>query len=94
VYASLGNDALEKGQEIYREAINADELPIDKMKAAIASFEQAQGAYSESLYFMDNTLALNPDDAAAARAIKNIQSTKKILDTLQRSAEEIVRKGK
>ena len=43
---------------------------------------------------MDNTLALSPDDAATSQAIKEIQSTKKILNTLQRSAEEIIRKAK
>ena|GEM_PF-4849536 len=94
VYASIGNEALEKGQELYREAINADQIPIDKMEVALASFKQAQSAYSESLYFMDNTLVLNPDDAATSNAIKEIQSTKKILNTLQRSAEEIIRKAK
>lgn len=94
VYASIGNKALEKGQELYREAINADQIPLDKLEVAIASFKQAQGAYSESLYFMDNTLALSPDDAATTRAIKEIQNTKKVLDTLQRSAEEIARKLK
>ncbi len=94
VYANIGNGALEKGQELYREAIAGEEILIDKLESAIDYFKQTQKAYSESLYFMDSTLALNPDDAAAAGAIKNIQSTKKILDTLQRSAEEIVRKGK
>jgi hypothetical protein len=41
---------------------------------------------------MDNTLALNPDDTTAALATRELQSAKKILDTLQRSAEEILRK--
>ncbi len=94
VYAGIGNEALERGQELYREAIAIDEIPIDKLEAAVTFFKQAQNAYSESLYFMDNTLALNPDDVSASQAIKEIQSTKKVLNTLQRSAEEIVRKGK
>ncbi|MBA7695624.1 Beta-barrel assembly-enhancing protease [subsurface metagenome] len=94
VYAGIGNEAVEKGQELYREAVSAEEIPIDKLEAALEYFKQAREAYSESLYFMDNTLALNPDDPTAARAIKEIQSTKKILDTLQRSAEEIIRKNK
>jgi len=94
VYAGIGNDALEKGQELYREAIAVEEIPIDKLEVALASFKQAQRAYSESLYFMDNTLAFSPDDAATSNAIKEIQSTKKILNTLQKSAEEIIRKAK
>ncbi len=94
VYADIGNEAVEKGQELYREAVGLEEVPVDKLEAAIEYFKQAREAYSESLYFMDNTLALNPDDPTAARAIREIQSTKKILDTLQRSAEEIIRKRK
>lgn len=94
VYANIGNEAIEKGQELYREAVNAEEIPVDKLEAALEYFKQAREAYSESLYFMDNTLALNPDDPTAARAIREIQSTKKILDTLQRSAEEIIRESK
>jgi len=92
VYATIGNEALEKGQNMYREAIGAEEIPIDMLEEAVESFKQAQDAYSESLYFMDNTLALDPDDAVATQAIREIQSTKKILDTLQRSAEEIISK--
>jgi len=94
VYAGIGNEAVEKGQELYREAIGLEEIPVDKLEAALEYFKQAREAYSESLYFMDNTLALNPDDPTAAQAIREIQSTKKILDTLQRSAEEIIRKSK
>ncbi|MFB0516842.1 MAG: tetratricopeptide repeat protein [Candidatus Neomarinimicrobiota bacterium] len=93
VYANIGNEALEKGQELYREAVSIEEIPIEKLEVAVENFKQAQKAYSESLYFMDNTLAINPDDPFAAQAIKEIQSTKKILDTLQRSAEEIIRKS-
>ncbi len=94
VYAGIGNEAVEKGQELYREAVSAEEIPIDKLEAALEYFKQAREAYSESLYFMDNTMALSPDDPTAAQAIREIQSTKKILDTLQRSAEEIIRKNK
>lgn len=92
VYANIGNEALENGQDLYREAVSAEPMPLEKLEEAVEFFKQAQRAYSESLYFMDNTLALNPDDTTAARAISELQSTKKILDTLQRSAEEILRK--
>ncbi|UCD37919.1 MAG: tetratricopeptide repeat protein [Fidelibacterota bacterium] len=94
VYASIGNDALEKGQDLYREAVSTETVPVDKLEEAVELFKQAQKAYSESLYFMDNTLALNPDDTAATGAIRELQSTKKILDTLQRSAEEILRQNR
>lgn len=90
VYSNIANDALKKGQDIYREVVSA--TPIDKEQLAIAmeSFKQAQSAYSEALYFMDNTLALNPDDSAADQAIREIQKTKKILDTVQRSVEQML----
>jgi tetratricopeptide (TPR) repeat protein len=92
VYANIGNEALENGQDLYREAVSAETMPLEKLKEALEFFKQAQRAYSESLYFMDNTLALNPDDTTAALATRELQSAKKILDTLQRSAEEILRK--
>ncbi|MCH8023901.1 MAG: tetratricopeptide repeat protein [Candidatus Marinimicrobia bacterium] len=90
VYSNIANDALRKGQDIYREVVSA--IPIDNEQLAIAMelFKQAQGAYSEALYFMDNTLALDPDDAAADLAIREIQKTKKILDTVQRSVEQML----
>ena len=91
VYANIGNDALSKGQDIYRDVVGKDEIDKEQLALALEFFNQAQSAYSEALYFMDNTLALNPDDAAATQALREIQSTKKILDTMQRSAEKILR---
>ncbi len=94
VYASVGNEALEKGQNLYREAVSTDPIPIDRLETAVEEFKRAQEAYSESLYFMDNVLALNPDDVPATEAIREIRNTKKILNTLQRSAEEISAKSR
>ncbi|MEE9466484.1 MAG: hypothetical protein V3W14_13025, partial [Candidatus Neomarinimicrobiota bacterium] len=91
VYANIGNDALSKGQDIYREVVKMDPIDREQLGIALESFKQAQSAYSEALYFMDNTLALSPDDDAAAQALREIQRTKKILDTMQRSAEQILR---
>ena len=92
VYANIGNDALEKGQDLYREAVGAEEMPYEKMAEAVEFFKRAQRAYSESLYFMDNTIALNPEDTSASNAVREIQNTKKTLDMMQRSAEEILQK--
>jgi tetratricopeptide (TPR) repeat protein len=91
VYASIADAALEKGQPLFTAAINQAEIPLDDLQSALDIFEEAQGAYSEALYFLDNTLALNPDDESAANAISEIQTRKKILDTLQNSAQEILR---
>lgn len=91
VYANIGNDALQKGQDIYRVVVGIDPIDKERLAAAVKSFKQAQSAYSEALYFMDNSLALNPDDDAAAKAVSEIQSTKRILDTMQRSAEQFLR---
>jgi tetratricopeptide (TPR) repeat protein len=91
VYASIADAALEKGQPLFTEAINQSPVPLDDLKSALDTFEEAQNAYSEALYFLDNTLALIPDDESAARAIAEIQNRKKILDTLQNSAQEILR---
>ena len=91
VYASIADAALEKGQPLFTEAINQAQVPLDDLQTALDSFEEAQTAYSEALYFLDNTLALNPDDESAVRAVAEIQNRKKILDTLQNSAEEILR---
>ena len=94
VYITIGNDALDRGQASYQEAIATEQVDLEEMEIAAAAFKEAQTSYSEALYFMDNTLALNPDDLAATSAIQRIQSTKKILNTLQRSAEEMLRRGK
>jgi tetratricopeptide (TPR) repeat protein len=91
VYASIADAALEKGQPLFTAAISQDQVPLDDLQTALATFEEAQMAYSEALYFLDNTLALNPDDESAMRAVSEIQSRKKILDTLQNSAQEILR---
>ena len=92
VYANIGKDAMERGQILYREAIVQEDIPLEKLLQAEEDFKQAQRAFSESLYFMDNTLALNPDDSAAAQAITELQSTKKILNTLQRSTEALLKR--
>ncbi|MCH7496878.1 MAG: tetratricopeptide repeat protein [Candidatus Marinimicrobia bacterium] len=91
VYANIGNDAVQRGQSLYRDAVGMEEIPVHKLVEAEEDFKQAQRAFSESLYFMDNTLALNPDDEAATRAINEIQKMKKILITLQRSTEELIK---
>jgi tetratricopeptide (TPR) repeat protein len=91
VYASIADAALEKGQPLFTEAISQDPVPMDDLKTALDTFEEAQNAYSEALYFLDNTLALNPDDESASQAITEIQNRKKILDTLENSAQEILR---
>jgi tetratricopeptide (TPR) repeat protein len=90
VYSNIGNDALKKGQDIYREVVSADTIDKERLAIAIEYFKQAQSAYSEALYFMDNTLALNPDDKFADQAIGEIQRTKRILDTVQRSVEQML----
>lgn len=90
VYSNIGNDALMKGQDIYREVVGVETIDNEQLGIAMAFFKQAQSAYSEALYFMDSTLALNPDDTAADRAITEIQKTKKILDTVQRSVEQML----
>ena len=90
VYSNVGNELLTAGQDIYLNAIGQDEKPIDDLKLALEKFQQAQEAYSEALYFMDNVLAINPDDEPADQAIRDIQSRKKSLDTLQRGTEAMV----
>lgn len=94
VYINIGNDALNRGQASYQQAIASEEVDYEQMAFAAAALKEAQTSYSEALYFMDNTLALNPDDLAATTAIKSIQDTKKILITLQRSAKEMLRQVK
>ncbi|MFC1620130.1 tetratricopeptide repeat protein [Candidatus Neomarinimicrobiota bacterium] len=91
VYASIADASLEKGQPLFTAAINQDQVSPDDLETALEAFEEAQKAYSEALYFLDNTLALNPDDESAMRAIAEIQNRKKVLDTLQNSAQEILR---
>ncbi len=90
VYSNIGNDALRKGQDIYRDVVGAGTIDKEQLAVAMESFKQAQSAYSEALYFMDNTMALNPDDTTTDQAIREIQKTKKILDTVQRSVEQIL----
>ena len=90
VYATIGNNALTTGQEAYREAVSGDPTDYERLAVAAVYLAQAQNAFSESLYFMDNVLALDESDLAAANAIREIQATKKILDTLERSAREIL----
>lgn len=94
VYINIGNDALSRGQRSYQQAIALEEVDYEQMAFAAAALKEAQTSYSEALYFMDNTLALDPDDLAATTAIKDIQATKKILITLQRSANEMLRQAK
>ncbi len=93
VYINIGNDALNRGQASYQQAIALEVVDYEQMAFAAAALQEAQTSYSEALYFMDNTLALDPDDLAATTAIKNIQDTKKILNTLQRSAKEMLRQA-
>ena len=90
VYANIGNNALQKGQDIYRDVVNADSIDKEQLAVAMESFKQAQSAYSEALYFMDNTLGLNPDDISADLAITEIQRAKKSLDAIQRSVEQML----
>ena len=90
VYTNIGNDALRKGQDIYRDVVGTDNIDKEQLAIAMESFKQAQSAYSEALYFMDNTLALDPDDTTADQAITEIQKTKKILDTVQRAVEQML----
>lgn len=91
VYTNVGNELLNIGQELYRNAVAQAEVPIEPMKQALVKFGEAQEAYSEALYFMDNVMALNPEDEDADQAIRDIQTRKKRLDMLQRSAEEMVK---
>ncbi|MEE9162434.1 MAG: tetratricopeptide repeat protein [Candidatus Neomarinimicrobiota bacterium] len=93
VYANIGNDALARGQTLYREAVGMEEVPLEKLTQAEEEFKEARLAYSEALYFMDNTLALNPEDDSADQAITEIQNTKKILIALQRSTEGLLEAG-
>ena len=94
LYINIGNDALDRGQAAYQQAIASQDVDYEQMALAAIALGEAQTSYSEALYFMDNTLALNPDDLAATTAIKNVQDTKKILITLQRSAKEMLRQAK
>ncbi len=94
VYENIGNDALKQGQDLYRDAVQAAELLTSDIEEALEHFKQAQNAYSEALYFLDNALALNLDDMAADQALVTIRKRKKILDTIQRAAEDILRDSK
>ncbi|MCK4578635.1 MAG: tetratricopeptide repeat protein [Candidatus Marinimicrobia bacterium] len=91
VYSKIGDQALKKGQEIYRQAAAEGNVTAQQLELALEQFKQAQTSYSEALYFLDNTLILNPDDAVAQESLRKIQATKKILDTMQRSTEEMLR---
>lgn len=93
VYVNIGNDALDRGQALYREAVSMEEIPHGMLTQAEAEFKEAQLAYSEAIYFMDNTLALNPEDTTAEQAITEIQNTKKILIALQASTEGFLQGG-
>jgi tetratricopeptide (TPR) repeat protein len=94
VYENIGNSALRLGQDLYRDAVTTENVNASNLEEAVEYFKQAQNAYSEALYFLDNSLALNPDDVAAGQALSAIQARKKILDTIQRSAEDILREAK
>ena len=91
IYINVANAELTKGQKIYVAAAGAD-MPSKAImaKEALAHFEKAQTGYSEGLYFMDNVLALDPDDDDANQAIKDIRDRKKRLGTLQRAAQGLI----
>jgi len=91
VYENIGNSALRLGQDLYRDAVTTENVTSSILEEALEHFKQAQNAYSEALYFLDNSLALDPDDAVAEKALSAIQGRKKILDNIQRSAEDILR---
>lgn len=91
IYINGANDDLTKGQKIYVAAA-AEDMPSKAImaKEALAHFENAQTGYSEGLYFMDNVLALDPDDDGANQAITEIRDRKKRLGTLQRAARGLL----
>ena len=90
IYTNVANEALSHGQDLYRDAVKQTPLPEDKIKKALQYFKDAQVAYSEGLYFMDNVLALTPDDAAADQAIREIRDRKRLLDALQMAVEGLL----
>lgn len=91
IYINVANTELTKGQDMYKAAVNEDMASRATMvKQALAHFAEAQSGYSEGLYFMDNVLAINPDDTSASQAISDIRNRKKMLDTLERATEGLL----
>jgi len=91
-YINIGNHHLANGQTGYQEAVGADPIDRGLLQESLVALKESQTAYSEALYFMDNALALNENYINAGSAIKRIQDTKKILNTLQRSAVELLKR--
>ena len=90
IYTNVANDALTRGQDNYRAAIQESPPLQANVKKALQYFEDAQEAYSEALYFMDNVLALTPDDEAADEAIREIRDRKRRLDALRMAVEGLL----
>lgn len=94
VYQNIGNDALILGQDLYNKAVTGEKVLSTVLEEALVQFKQAQNAYSEALYFLDNTLGMNPDDLSAEQALSAIKMRKKSLDKFQRKSEDILRNAK
>ncbi len=90
VYNAIGGDAFELGQTQYNNAASTTPPSFEGLEAALDYFEQAQAAYTEALYYLDNSLAYNPDDASASSAVTQIQNMRRVLNTLIGSTEEII----
>lgn len=90
IYTNVANNALTHGQENYRQAVQQSPPLQANIKRALRYFKDAQEAYSEALYFMDNVLALTPDDAAADQAIREIRDRKRRLEALRFAVEGLL----
>jgi len=90
VYNAMGGDAFEQGQVQYNAAASATPPSLEGLEAALEYFERSQELYTEALFYLDNSLAYNPEDASASAAVSQIQSMRRVLNTLIGSTEEII----
>lgn len=94
VYNAIAGDAFDQGQKLYSDAASTTPPSIESLTAAADYFEQAQEAYTEALYYLDNALAYNPDDTSASAAISQIQNMRRVLNTLIQSTEEVIEQSR